>query len=543
MSRGAGLFVAAAVAAGCGGATESIPVVSASTDAANASPEVATVALPTPNKALGRLTVTQYRNSVRDLLGTDITLPATLDTDLPADGLDAVGASVTAISPRGVELYEDAARSLGQQAVATPERLAALFPCTPTAADDPCFETATRAVGRRAFRRPLEPEEVTRFTGLAKKAGAALTSPTQGLAWLVTALLQSPGFLYREERGSGGLLDAYSFATRLSLFLWSSAPDPALLAAAESGSLDSPAGLAQEVDRLLASPRLRDATRAFFTDWWRLRDLDRLAKDPAVFKHYSPDLGGMAREETLRLVEHVVFDRDADFGELFTTRTTFVNRRLAALYNVPAATEEGFGKIELPADEPRRGVLGHASFLGMYSHPTSSSATQRGVFIRETLQCQFVPPPPSNLNTSIPEPTEKAKTLKERLVVHMEDPSCSGCHAFTDPVGWGFESFDGIGRFRLTEHDAVIDPSGEVDGTPYADFQGLVTLLSTDPLVTRCHVQKLWSYAVGHPLDAAEGKVVDRLTEAFTSKGRRTRALLRLIALDPAFRRVGEVAP
>ncbi len=204
---------------------------------------------------------------------------------------------------------------------------------------------------------------------------------------------------------------------------------------------------------MLASPKARDGLRNFVTEWLRLGSLDRLEKDAKLFTTYTPDLGPMAREETLRVFEDLVFDRDDDVRTVFTTRRTFVTPKLASMYQVPAPSPTGFAPIELPADGARRGLLGQISILALYAHPTtSSSATLRGKFVREKLLCQPIPPPPVGLNTAIPEPDAVSRTLRQRVKVHLTDAYCNGCHSQMDPIGLGLESFDGIGRFRTKEN-------------------------------------------------------------------------------------------
>ena len=542
----------AVMTAACGDATDA-PVaadVTASAEDTSADAGAATYTPLTPvEPVLVRLTQAHYRNTVRALLGDGLALPSTLEPDPAADGLPTVGASVSAISPRGAELYEEAAISLGLQAIETPERMARVLPCAPSGAtDEECFTLLVESFGRRAWRRPLTTAEVARHVALGVAAATALDGFDDGVAWIIAAMLQSPHFLYRTELGEDDpsapgarRYTSWEMASRLSFFLWSSVPDDALLAAAEAGELTSDDGLRAQAERLLADDRAREAVRGFVTEWLRLDRLDDMSKDPNIFKHFSPELGGMAREETLRLAEHLVFDKDADLGELFVTRTTFVNPRLAALYNIPAPSLDGFGQTTLPADGERRGFLGHVSFLGLHSHPTTSSATQRGLFVRENLLCDLVPNPPADLNTAIPEASSDAPTLRDRLLVHMLDPSCAGCHKLTDLVGLGFELFDGIGRFRLTENDVPIDPSGGLDGVEFASPVGLAEVVASSPKLTACVVRKLYGYAVAHPISVGELGQLAALTDRFEAGGRRLRSLMALVVMSEGFRRVGDL--
>ena len=506
-------------------------------------PEKTYAALKPEPPVLTRLTRAQYNNAVRDLLGDGVTLPAQLEPDVAIHGLAAVGASIAPVSERGVELFEEAARALAEEVATNEELRKAVFLCAPathTAADSGCADSTLQRLGRRAWRRPLTTTERARLLAIANKGADTLKDFYKGFGFAITALLQSPHFLYRPEAGktdsNGRRYTSWEMASRLSFFLWNGPPDDALLDAAANDALQTDEQIAAQVDRMLTMPATRRGVRAFFTQWLHLAELDDLTKDPGIFKHYSAELGGMAREETLRVVDHLVLGKDADLREFFTGTTTFVNRRLAAIYNIKAPVEEGFGKLELPVDGLRRGFFGQVSFLAANSHPVSTSAVLRGVYVREVILCQKVPPPPSNLNTAIPEIDENAKTMRQRLIVHMENPACSGCHKFTDIPGLGFEKFDGIGRFRTHELGEPIDDSGDVDGSKFKDFRGLVEALASNDRTAACFTEKLFSYATGRAVGKGERGALKRLTDEFNSDGRKVLGQLRRIALSAAFR-------
>ena len=504
---------------------------------------------PPPSPVLVRLTDAQYRATVRALFGADVALPPSLEPDLSVHGLLAIGAGVASASPRGVELYFDAARSIAAQLVATDEGRAAIADCDPgLTVDDACLGGVVTSWGRRIWRRPLTEEESARVLKVAAGAAETLDDAWAGVEYALATLLQSPHFLYRVELGEDDPGDpglrrhtSLEMAPRLSYFLWNSTPDDTLLDVAEQGLLVTDEGVSAQVERMLTDPRARDAVKAFFSQWLRLELLDDLQKDPNVFKHFDPDLGAMAREETLRLVEHMVFEEEADYRDLFRTRTTFVNRRLAAIYNIPAPVDDGFGMTVLPASGQRRGLLGHVSFLALHSHPVASSPTLRGLFIREHMLCDEIPSPPSNLNTAIPEPDETAQTMRERLLVHMQEPSCSGCHEVLDPPGFGLESFDGIGRFRVLDNGGVIDASGWIDDLEYDDAAGLTEVLATHPRLVSCFVETMYGYATGHTAGDGEVELMDALADRFAAEGHRVLSLMAAIAVSPGFRLLGEI--
>lgn len=495
-----------------------------------------------PAPVLLRLTQQQYTHCVADLFGPSVVVPSGLEPDSQNDGLVALGSSYSSVSPLGAERYADAAFSIAKQAV----EQAGIGPDCSLETEG-CLREFAQSMGGRVWRRPLVAEELDVLVSLGQQAQSALVDSKSSLETVLATLLQSPYFLYRVEVGGGAEgashLTDFELASRLSFFLWNTMPDDELLAAAIGGQLAGPDELAAQVDRMLSDPRARQGVRNFFAEWLDLYRLDELTKDPNVFKHFAPELGSMAREETLLVAEDLVFEKNADMREFLTTRTTFASRRLAAIYNAPSSVLEGFGPIEFPLDSSRRGFLGHVSFLALNAHAVSSSPTLRGLFVRERLLCHTIPAPPANVNTAIPAVSTTAKSLKERLQVHMEDPSCSPCHLAMDPIGFGLENFDGVGRFRLLDNGVPIDASGNIDGEPFANAAELAEDIAEHPDYARCLVRKLYTYASGRHLGDGEGAMVDWLVASFEAKGRRFLGLMRDMALSKQFRSRGEVAP
>ncbi|HJL00755.1 MAG TPA: DUF1592 domain-containing protein [Polyangiaceae bacterium LLY-WYZ-15_(1-7)] len=493
---------------------------------------------------LRRLTDAQYRNVVRDLFGEDVVLPPKLEPDVRVGGLQALGASSAGVSNRGTEQYETAAYQIAEQVLAEGEARDALMPCDPTGTvDGACAERFFRRVGRRAWRRPLTGDELASLVAVSNRAAEVLGDFHQGLQYGLAALLQAPDFIFRVEVGAeDGPRRAFTdweMAERLAFFLWNTAPDDALLDAAAAGELSDEATLTAHVDRMLEDERARQGVRELFTQMLELDELDDLRKDPTVFVHMSADVGPSAREETLRLIEHLVFEADADYRELMTTRTTFLNRKLASIYGVPAPTREGFARYDFPEDSPRRGLLGHVSVLALQSHVSSSSATLRGAFIRQNLLCGAIPPPPANVDTSIPEPVAGAVTLRERVARHLEDPSCAGCHRLMDPLGLGLENFDALGLWRDTDNGAPIDASGELSGVYYETPVELADAIAADPDYVECLGLTAYRFATGHEETGGEEVVMRELQKTFAESGYRVKALLRAIALSEGFRFVG----
>lgn len=502
-------------------------------------------ALPTPR--LRRLTAPQYENTIADLFGDDIVLPTALEPDLRDAGLQSVGASSTSLSPRGVEQYEDAAFLIAEQVVDHPDRLATWLRCAPASPDDAaCATEFVETLGRRAWRRSLRADEVSALVDLHTRVGEDTGDFEVGALYVIAALLQSPSFVYRVELGepdaSGSwMLTGVELASRMSYLLWNTTPDETLLAAAEAGALASPEGLRAEAERMLADDRRRIGVENLFTEILELDLLDDASKDPMLFAAASPEVAPAARAETLATISHLVFDMEGDYRSLFTSRTTFIGPRLAAIYGVPSPTLEGSARTELPVDGGRRGLLGQASFLLLNAHTSSTSATLRGKFIRERLLCQTMPAPPADVDTSIPEADATSPTLKERIATHLEVAECAGCHRLMDPIGLGFENFDAIGRWRTTEAGARIDPSGELDGAPFQTAWELGEAVSQHPALGRCLTRNVYKYALGQEITDGEEAYVDWLGDAFAHDEHRVKSLILRIIEGPAFRRVGEV--
>lgn len=500
---------------------------------------------PTGSTGLGslpRLTRSQYRNAVRDLFGEDVTplTPLPPDRDPAQAGSMAISLhlAVSALAPSGVADYEDAAYNVAAQAMEPGPARDAIVPCTPATAADAleCAEATLVPLARRAFRREIDDVERRTLVQLATLASQTLGDFYDGLEYAIAFILQSPDFLYRQALGEDGVLDGYEIAARMSFFLWDGLPDDVLLAAAADGSLLTDEGLNEQVDRMLADPRAERGLRALVYDWLDLEPLYDLSKDEEIFLAARPELGPAMLEETLRFVVHHVRTRHAPFPDLLVSRETFVDRSLAALYEIPAPAREGFGAITLPADGARRGLLGLGSVLSLSSHPTSSSPTLRGRFVRETLLCQEVPSPPAQLDTMIPPPSGEDRTRRERLASHRDVPSCAICHELLDPIGLGIEQFDGLGHFRRFDEGDIIDATGDLDGVFFADAAGLGEALRDHPELPRCFERRVLTYAIGRVDEDGDIESLRRLDDAFWDSHYDVDALLRAVVLSPAFR-------
>lgn len=495
---------------------------------------------------LARLTGDQYRNTLVDLLGSP--LPSfELEPDTSPYLFFHIGAASTTLSERGAQLYEEAAQKAVESVLADPDRRTRVLGCEPTAPGDACLRSIAESFGRRAFRRPLSEDEITRWLDASTDAsGGDVQRATQ---LLLSAMLQAPSFLYRVEVGEpnpardGRRYTNHEMAARLSYLIWNTTPDAELLAAADRGELITDEGVFEHAARLLDDTRARRATQQFFAQYLDLRRLDHVERDVARYPGWTETMAQSMRSEVELVVDDLVFRRDADVRELFSAPRSFVNAELAALYGIdaPGASSVAFVPVEFDASSPRAGVLTTGAFLAMNAHPTETSPTLRGKFVRERVLCQTVPPPPDNVNLDLSDPTSAPRTLRERLEQHRENPECAACHADMDPPGMLFEHFDSVGVWREEEPGGPVDSSGDLDGTPLDDARDLAIVLAEDPRVPACMVKQLFRHASGRLEVASEARALRSLTEHFEASGYRFRELLLALATSEAFRTVAPI--
>ncbi|MET0284450.1 MAG: DUF1592 domain-containing protein [Polyangiales bacterium] len=488
--------------------------------------------------ALRKLTVHQYENTVDDLFGVQLELPE-LEPDTSINGFFSIGAARATISPSAAEKFESAAFALAEAALDEAHRQK-FVGCTPSGTTDAgCTEAFVARFGQRAFRRPLASDEIARYAALASQAQAALGDFHAGLQFAVAGILQSPHFLFRIELGKdqgGGTVafDDYELATRLSYLLWNTTPDDALLTAASKGELTTPAGLNTQAERLLADPRAKTALDNFHAERLALEEIDLVDKASTVLPAgFDDTLKTAMKDDVLDTIEDFTFGANTDFRDLFTTRVAFVNSPLAELYGLPATSK---GRVELPADGPRAGLLGKAVFLSTYAHQDGTSPTKRGKFIRERLLCTAIPAPPPEVSTVLPEPNANAPTMRERLAVHNQVASCAGCHKLMDPLGLSLEHFDAVGRWRKDDKGHALDVTGNVNGS---DFEGpleLAELLRDDESAVECVARQLYRYATAHVESSGEEPAVQATIEAFAASGYKFTSLLRAVVASDGFR-------
>jgi len=494
------------------------------------------------------MTGQQYSNTIAQIFGADISdsVAPPLPPLARTDGLLASGAAYVGVTSDQIQQIQQAAATVAAKVVDETHR-DFLIPCSPataTEADAACAGQFLRETGRLLYRRPLNETKVAELVTVADAATKETEDFYAGLAVALEALLIGPEVIFiidspepDPERPGQERLDAWSLASRLSFFLWNSAPDDALLQAAANGDLHNREGLQRSVDRMLQSSRLEDGLRAFFDDMMAFDEFASLAKDPVVYPMVTGLTLADAREQTLRTVIDHVIVRNQDYRDLFTTRKTFMSMSLAALYGTP--TSNGWVPYEFPEDSARSGLLTQVSFLAAHSHAVRSSPTLRGRALRELFLCQMVPDPPPNVDFSSLEDAGDLPTARDRLQIHNTNPSCAGCHLITDPMGLALEHFDGAGRYRETENGAVLDISGELDGAVYDDVPGLARAMRNHPKLPYCLVNRLYAYGTGGPVSLRYDRdILAHFLEQFAGHGYKVPDLLREITLSAAFSKV-----
>jgi hypothetical protein len=497
-----------------------------------------------------RLSQEQYRQVVADLFGPSIKVGGRFEPDIRRDGLLAMGASQVAVTASGLEEYDKIARNVAAQVVSEAHR-DTLIPCKSAnakAADDACASQFLSETGKMLYRRPLTPDELQSRVKVANDAAVGLKDFYSGLGISLSTMMVSPKFLFRQEIAEADpdhagqyRMDAFSKASQLSFFLWDAAPDPELLAAAEHGDLNTDKGLAKQVDRMIASPRLQNGVRAFFTDMLGFDEFQTLAKDSMIFPKFNTKVARDAQEQTLRTVTNLLLNEKGDYRDIFTTRKTYLSPLLASVYGVPfVAPAGGWARYEFPEGDPRAGIVSQVSFVALHSHPGRSSPTLRGKAVREVLLCQRVPTPPANVNFTLVQDTKNPqyKTARARLGAHATDATCAGCHKIMDPIGLGLEAFDSGGSLRSNENGEVLDTHGELDGMKFTDASGLAKAVHDDPAAPSCVVTRASSYGLGRLPAKGETEWVKALQKDFQADGYRFPALLRRIATSPEFYRV-----
>jgi len=492
-----------------------------------------------------RMTRFEYNNAVRDLLG-DATRPA--DSFVAEE--EALGfnnqATALGVTQLLAEQFMEASEGIALRAAKDWQKL---LPCDPQKmGEDACAAQFVLAFGQRAFRRPLAEAESARLDQLYAWGKQQYDFST-GLQLVIQAVLQSGRFLYRVEMGMPDpvkeqsdvtALDSWEVATRLSFLIWSSIPDDELFDAAAKGALGDAAAIEKQARRMLEDPRARDAVANFHAQWLGLGRITTITKDAAIYPAYSPALRPLWQKETLSFLDHVVFDdAKGDVKTMLTAPYSMMNAELAAFYGVTGPKGAAFEQVSLNPQQ-RAGFLTQASLLAVNAKPNQSSPIHRGKFVREQLLCQPLQPPPNNVNIQPPEVDPKA-TTRDKFAQHSSDPGCAGCHTLMDPIGFGFEHYDGIGQWRDQDHGFPVDATGAISATRDSNgaFDGAVALaarLGESAEVRECVATQWFRFGYGHGEEKADACAMAQLQEAFRAADYNVKELLVALTRTDAFR-------
>ena len=422
----------------------------------------------------------------------------------------------------------------------TPSRRA-LFSCKPASAKEEgaCARQILTRIARRAYRRPATDAEmrpVLAFYEEGRKEGSFDRGIQRGLE----RILASPLFIFRVEQdpaslapGTAHRLNDFELGSRLSFFLWSSIPDETLLARAERGGLQ--AALDAQISRMLADPKAGSLVANFAGQCLQLHNVRSVQPNSNLFPDFDDNLRRSMRRETELLFESIVRE-DRSVLDLLRADYTFLDERLARHYGVPGIYGSHFRRVAVK-DDPRRGLLGHASILSVTSHAERTSPVLRGKWVLENLLGLIVPPPPEDIPPLVAAEGEAPKTLRAQMEAHRTNPVCASCHKLMDPIGFALENFDAVGSWRTQEPGGKIDASGQLaDGSK---IDGVVALRNAilarpDVFVTTV-TEKLWVYALGRGVEAYDRPAIRRVVRDAAKDEYRFSSLVRGIVRSPAF--------
>lgn len=519
------------------------------------SPEPETPSIDITPRPLQHLTRAQYESTVRDLwIGApahtagpfeftdphtgEVRLLGSLDPDDTQHGFE-LGTAMSSFLP---EQYFDRAEALAALLV---QDLDALLPCDPDGVDDVCVEAFATQFGLRAYRRPPSDAEIEELLALYTDVAAEFDTDS-GIEAMVFAILSSPHFLYHLELDNNGgesgdsvRASNYEMASRLSYFLLGSMPDDALLEAAANGELATEEGVQAQASRLLGSPRGGDGLYAFARQWLVLDAVEALQKDPQAQPDFDPALGPDLRASLAAQIRDLTDAPSTVVADFLRDPDLHVNDRLAAFYGIEGSFGPEFQPVRI---DERVGVLSHPGVLALTSKKEETQLVARGLFVRERLLCLATPLPPNDVSLDLPEPdpNDPPANMRERFARHVESPNCAGCHASIDPIGFAFENYDGLGRYRTEDVYGLVDASGVLVGNgdadgPFADFGEFNERLAASEVVPGCVTEKMFEVALGRPLDTAESEL-ETLRDAARDDGWNLRSMATRMTAAESFR-------
>lgn len=408
----------------------------------------------------------------------------------------------------------------------------------------------------RAYRGPVEADEIEPYVALVESRLAAGDCFEDAMRRAYVAILTSPEFLFHAaDPPAGAPRSCFTLASRLSYWLWNSPPDPSLLAAARDGSLADAAVLHAQVDRLLDDPRSDRFIRDFTDQWLELRRIDETTPDRQLYPEYSFLMHeGMVAEPRAFLGELIA--RDLPAGALVDPGFTMLTQRLAEHYGIPGVDGVEVRRVSLPAGSHRGGLLAQAAIHKLTANGTTTSPVKRGVWISDRLFDDPAPPPPPGIAGVEPD-TRGATTIREQLAKHRSDSSCAACHAKIDPPGFALECFDPVGgyrdRYRSTGQGDLapeppaglwfaryklgpaVDASGRLaDGRPFAGVAELKQVIAAEPRsLARAFTAHLVRYATGADIGYADRRGIEAILETAAPMQFGLRSLIHALAASP----------
>jgi mono/diheme cytochrome c family protein len=513
---------------------------------------------PSPLRRLNR---TEYGATIRDLLRIEINLGQTLPDDgAGGEGFDNAAETLT-LSPLHVEKYLEAAREALDYAAKNPRSRAALLSgrvsegrgfrsgrrdSAPEPDPPATIETARAAIERfvpRAFRRPAREGEIEPYVALFSAARESGQPFDQALLFALRGVLVSPSFLFRLEEPNrteeSRLVGQYEIASRLSYFLWASMPDDELLRLAGEGRLNDEAVLREQAGRMLKDRRTRESMESFVEQWLGTRELGRNVKPDRQLSRYTNELEWALKQEPVLYFQYVLAE-NRPLLDLIDSNYTFLDSKLQRHYRLQIRdVKQQLNRYELPAGSHRGGILGMAGVLAVTSLPHRTSPVLRGKWVREALLGSPPPPPPPD----VPPLDDKGAaasslSIREILEQHRQSAVCASCHNAIDPIGFGLENYDLVGRWRTEDAGKPIDASGALpDGTKFNGPEELkqVLLARKDEFV-RHLTSKLLGYALGRGLVVEDQCTIDEIVRKVRDAEYRSHTLIAEIVCSVPFR-------
>lgn len=387
-----------------------------------------------------------------------------------------------------------------------------------------CVEKIIATLAHQAYRRPVTKAEVASLLKFVTLAKSEHLSTEQGLQLAIEAMLVSPHFLFRIEHDPNPndparihQISQLELASRLSYFLWSSTPDAELLSLAESGKLR--ASLDTQVNRMLNDPRAAAFADNFAGQWLEIRNLDSVKPDPQKFPDWNPELRDAMKTETRMFFESLLRE-NRPLTDFLDARYTFLNEKLAKFYGIANVTGPDFRRVELTGDQ-RGGILSHASVLTVSSYPTRTSPVIRGKYILQNILGTPPPPPPPDVPALDEEAVGTAQSLRAQLEKHRSNAVCASCHNRMDPLGFGLEQYDGIGKWRTLDGKFPIDSSGTLpNGKSFSTPAEMRAILKENlPEFSRCITDKMLTYALGRGLERYDRRTIEDINRKLAAGG------------------------